>query len=293
MSGRDKQETRNGFTLVELLVTMVLSAIVLTAVYDMLSYQSKLYRVQRETMDVRESLRSAASLLAWELMGISSSDGDLYTIAPDSISVRSLAGAGVICSRVQVGPKRRFGIQLVTGLFDAAVGDSALAYAAAQSVWSSFKIADAFNVNTWEPAPVGGGTPVCFWGDSTTSVPRPQAALELSGDSASLANLAVGSPLRAFRQVSYALTNQDGRWWLGRRLGGSNSYEIMTGPMLAPAEGGLAFTYYDADGVVTADPRQVAEIEIALRAESFGPSPSASNVVLSDSLRLTVFLRGN
>ncbi len=139
-----------------------------------------------------------------------------------------------------------------------------------------------------------GGTPVCFWGDSTTAAPRPQAAIELTGTAASLATLKVGASLRVFRRTKYGLFAQDGRWWLGRRVG-AGAWELLTGPMLSPANGGLTFTYYDANDAVTTDPTLVSRVEFTLRSESYGRVSAAGQggSTVGDSLTMTVFLRNN
>jgi hypothetical protein len=61
--------------------------------------------------------------------------------------------------------------------------------------------------------------------------------------------------------------------------------------MQAPADSGLIFTYYDAAGAVTTDPTQVAEVDIVLRSESYGPA--LANQSLTDSLTMKVALRNN
>jgi hypothetical protein len=166
-------------------------------------------------------------------------------------------------------------------------------YSVAADQWSVAHVSKAFNKNnSWDPAPSGGGTPFCFWGDSTVSMPRPQATLELQADTSVLNSVVVGAPVRAFRRTQYGLFTQGGHWWLGRRVGAAPSYEIVTGPLLSPGEGGIVFTYYDATGAVTGDPAQVARVQIALRATNLKPA-SAGTQVLRDSLSTAVFLRGN
>ncbi len=282
-----------GFTLVELLIALVVGLIVLAAVFSLLDSQSRLYSLQRETTDARESLRAGGALLGWELMSASATGGDLYAIGPTSLSLRSPQGMGVVCARTTVGSAERFGLQQVSGYFEATADDSALVYSRGADAWNVLKVSAAWNGSAaWS----GGGTPVCFWGDSTTSVPRPQAAVELQGDSLVLAGLTVGAPLTAFRRTEYALFQQSGRWWLGRRVGGAVPYDILTGPMVAPPSNGLAFAYYDATGAATVDPTQVAQVDIVLRAESFGQvriGAAAGIRTVSDSLSTTAFLRNN
>lgn len=86
-----------GFTLAELLVYLTLSGLVMASVYQLLMGQSRAYGRQRELMDVHETLRTAAALLAWEIRQASATDGDLYSIGETSITLRSVQGSGFIC----------------------------------------------------------------------------------------------------------------------------------------------------------------------------------------------------
>ena len=152
--------------------------------------------------------------------------------------------------------------------------------------WAAFDVSAAWTgSNAWTD------TPVCFWGDSTTSVPRPEASVQID-TLATLVNLDVGGTVHLFRRTKYALSALDGRWWLSRSVGGG-AWEILTGPMLSPSDGGLTFAYYDADGVVTTDPALVTRVEFTLRSESYGRVSTAGQTggALEDSVTTTVFLR--
>ncbi len=292
--------SRRGFTIIELIVGLTLGLIVLTSVYQLLMSQSRLYGVQREAMDTRQSLRAAAALLSYELQALATIAGDFYAIGPSSLTMRSLQGTGVVCSMGTMGVnKRRFGLRQASGYFQGtATGvDSVMVYdmlAMPFGEWNVHKVKDAWNgTDSWLGPPSGGGTPVCFWGDSSVNVPRPQATVQLAAPTAQLASIRVGDPVRAFRPTEFALFQQAGRSWLGRKVIGDANYEILTGPLLPASDSGLVFTYYDATGAVTADPSQVAQVEIVLRAESFGAASGAGYKTLRDSLTTRVFLRGN
>ncbi len=104
----------------------------------------------------------------------------------------------------------------------------------------------------------------------------------------------VGAPFRAFRSTQYGIYQEDGRWWLGRKVGAAASYEKLAGPLRAPADSGLVLTYYDGAGNTTAIPMQVALVEIILRGESFGKVPRTGQApaVQRDTLTTRVSLRG-
>jgi hypothetical protein len=91
--------------------------------------------------------------------------------------------------------------------------------------------------------------------------------------------------------VQYAEYQQNNRWWLGRKVGAAASYELLTGPLLAPASNGLAFTYYDTLGAVTANPAAVGSVAFTLRTESFKNTISTGSQYEHDSVTTKVAVR--
>lgn len=60
-------ESINGFTLVELLITLAISSIVLTAIYNLFISQNKLYVKEQELISMEQNLRSAMDLMSKEI----------------------------------------------------------------------------------------------------------------------------------------------------------------------------------------------------------------------------------
>ncbi len=108
-------DDRTGFSLVELLMVAVVGSVIVVAGGQMFVSQSRLFIAQREILDSRESLRAATILLTGEIHEISAADGDLFSAQRDSLVMRSVQGAGVVCSHTWVGNARRLGIQQSTG----------------------------------------------------------------------------------------------------------------------------------------------------------------------------------
>ena len=212
-----------GFTVVELLVVSVVGLILVMGVYQLLITQSRTLTRQQETIDARESTRGGAALLAWELKSAAASGGDLYVISQDSVVLRSVRATGVICSWVQASGQSQYGLRQTSGAFSGTANDSAMVFSVADNTWAAFDVTSAWTgSNAWTV------TPVCFWGDSTTSAPRPEAAFQID-TLATLANLEVGGPVHLFRRTKYGLSALNGRWWLSRREG-AGAWEILTGP---------------------------------------------------------------
>lgn len=268
----------SGFTLVELLVSMVISLMLLAAAYGVLVTQVRSFEIQRGTMDARETLRGAATLLTSEFRHASSSRGDLYAIAPQTVTLRSLLGSGVICDTLGT----RYGVWQPQGDFQATAADSALIYSLTSETWNSVKVSQMWS------DPVAGGIPTCAWAGGTAPALVVQV---VPGDTA---GVRTGSGIRAFRSIQYGLYQDamDGRWWLGRKLASAGSYDKLTGPLSSPADSGLVFHYYDIAGLETADPTQVVRVELVLKAESYAQVRVGSGTTLrKDSVAVSAFIR--
>ncbi len=272
-----------GFTLIEMMVYILLSGIVIAAIYQLLISQSRSYGKQRELMDVHGSLRSAAALLAGEIRSASAADGDIYAIDTTSIALRSIRGSGIVCTRNPALPS--FGIRGEPGDMAATTDDSALVFAAGgtgpgNDVWKVFRIT-AVNV----PGAIAVGP--CDW--PTSGLPEVSVTLVVTAPSDTAA-IEIGAPFQAFRRVEYGIYVDGGRWWLGRKVGAAATYEKLTGPLLSKASGGLVFTYADSTGAVTADPTKVAAVDFIIRAESYFRPSGQSNYQV-DTLATRVAVR--
>ena len=297
MSARTNATVRSeaGFSLIELIVGLTLALIVTGGMYSLLVSQWHTYRLQREASDAATTVRGAAALLNWELRQVSAGSGDIYSMDDNTITIRGTNGGGVVCSYKDVGSngrRRRLGIYDLQGSMpdtSLAGADRALVYKGDENSWDAYEIQ-----RTWEGTDAWSQTPTCFWGDSSTSMPRPQGAVQVRDPSGNVDQLEVGAAIQIFRRVEYGLFQRNDRWWLGRRIGGASSWELITGPMLSDSDGGLVFTYLDVDGNVTSTPAEVASIQVDLRSESRGGLPKwgqGSNRAVRDSVSTTVFLR--
>ena len=151
------------------MVYIVSSGIVMTAVYQLLIGQSRAYGKQRELMDVHETIRSAAALLAWEIRQASASSGDLSGVGTNSITLRSVQGAGVICGlnpALTGAGLGRLGLGRTWGDFDATADDSVLVYTADTDAWMVGPIDQIL------PDPAPAGVAWCDWGGGASIVPE-------------------------------------------------------------------------------------------------------------------------
>jgi prepilin-type N-terminal cleavage/methylation domain-containing protein len=270
---------RGGFTMIEVLVALVVGMLVLTSVVQLLIVQGRGYRKQREQVDVRETAREAAGLLSWDLRQAAVAGSPFAVMGSNSVTIRSFRGLGTICGRHVVLP--RYGLWKTGGNIQATVDDTALVYQIGRGQWSKLKIT---SVGT----PAAMGVTACAWPGARPPDMVVEFAVTATTDTS---YIKVGAPFRTFRRVQYAEFQQNNRWWLGRKVGAAASYELLTGPLLAPASNGLAFTYYDTLGAVTADPAAVGSVAFTLRTESFKNTISTGSQYEHDSVTTKVAVR--
>jgi len=275
-----RRADRRGFTLIELLISLVLGAMVLSGVVQMMIVQGRGYRKQREVIDVRQTTREAAALLAWDLRQSVVGGSPLATIGTGSVALRSPRGLGTICAKHP--SLARYGLWKTGGNILAGIDDSALVYQFGRDKWKPLKI-------TAVGTPAAMGVTACAWPGARP----PDVVVEFAvGTKTDTSYIKVGAPFRSFRRVEYAEYPLNGRWWLGRKVGAAASYEQLTGPLVSPASNGLVFAYYDTLGAVTVSPSAVRSIAFTLRTESFKNTyVGTSYVYQRDSLTTKVGLR--
>lgn len=250
INGRGRLGNR-GFTLVEMLTNLTISGILVMVIFQLMVSQQRAFTKQQTATRAMGNLRGAVSMLTWELQTASAADGDLYAIGSTSFSVRSLQGQGIVCGIDSVKPKGAL-LWNSSGDFPETADDSALVFVAGNA---------GSGDDTWRQFSVAGGgktTDPCAWDPSIIAEKR----LKIAGDTT---GVRIGAPLRAFRRTEYSLVQDSSEWWLARRVGAASSYELMAGPLAAPADSGLVFTWYDRLGNVTTTPGDVAIVQIRLR----------------------------
>jgi uncharacterized membrane-anchored protein len=269
-----------GVTILELLIAMLIGVELLASVYAVLINQSREYMLHRENIDVQETLRGAAVLLSSEIEH-SSAVRDLVTIGASTLTLRSIQSAGVFC----VDATPRYGVWLPSGRFGTDTDDSAFVRRVTDGAWVRAKVTSVW-VNPGGGAPAATACPVAKWAGGGTPPKVVQLAYAAAADSV---GVRVGSAIRGFRMTTYSLTSSGGRWWLGRRIG-AGTVDLLTGPLQA---GGLTFTYYDANGLVTATAASVVSIKVTLTAESFRKVRGVAGALTNraDNVSFTAYLR--
>ena len=305
--------SRRGFTLVELLITMVLLALVGAAVVTVVVRQQRFYRSTSALMDARAQIRQMAAVLPMDLRGISSAGGDIVSMSDSALEFRSSFGSGVVCTLssstvIVLAPRNGAkGLKLTSFTRLPVVGDSIALYdvntspRATDDRWTFHQVTAISTVTGDVSTGCRSTTGLVQSADMTTSNPSYRITISPSRPT----TLAVGSAVRLFRRVRYSLYKAaDGLSYLGYRdcLPGRTPVCSVVQPIAGPyrpyaAPGtnmsGLEFAYFDSTDAVTAIPARVARISVAIRGETATPLQLSNGTVgtLGDSLSFEVAIR--
>lgn len=288
--------SRRGFTLVELLIAIVLLGIVSAAIYRVLVNNQRLYMAQTQRIDLSQNIRAAGSILPAEFRQLDAADGDIAAMSATSISIRAMRWLGFACTPPVLGGALNGVSMIVRGgapgqpLFFGSRGinntDSLLIYydgdptTRADDFWATGAITASPNGQNCADGQEGQ---------------RLIMTVNLLGLGANVAGgIPVGAPVWGFEPVTYQLYQPvgDTSWYVGFQPAGGTMQPLI-GPVLA---NGLTFSYFNANGNVTAVRAQVARIDITVRARTAvairkgGEAPLQAAV---DSLVTSVALRNN
>lgn len=253
-----------------MLVVVVLGSVIVLGLYRVLTAQQRAYRHQSQVAALHDALRVGTAVLAADLRESASAGGDLAALGPDTLSVRSPVGFGVVCAVDTLN--RRLGLVDLQGRVTAGGSDSVLVYRPAGWIIR----------HVLEVDPTGYPALTCPY----AAGPTLQRTVRLD---ASVSGVRVGAPLRAFQRYTYRLTPDANAWWLARE--GAGGPEILAGPFAGGA--GLEFSYYDTLDAATMTASEVARVDVRFIARSRAGSAglAGSGAPLVDTLDLSVSLR--
>jgi prepilin-type N-terminal cleavage/methylation domain-containing protein len=287
---------RRGFTMIELLVALVLLGLVSTALYRVLVNNQRLYMAQTQRIDLSQNIRAATTILPAEFRELSASEGDITALSATSLSIRAMRWLGFICQPPVLGGVLG-GVSMV--IRGGAMGqpmffgsrnidetkDSLLIYYDGNQ---SSRADDFWALGRPISAPNGQN---CLDGRPGQ---RLVFNLTLLGQPNIPGAITLGAPVRGFERVTYQLYQPAGdtSWFIGFQPQGGTMQPLI-GPVLS---NGLAFSYFDSTGAVTANRLRVARIDIVVRARTAAPVRTGGqspmrNIV--DSVVTSVALRNN
>jgi prepilin-type N-terminal cleavage/methylation domain-containing protein len=264
---------RRGFSLIELIITLVLVSIIGVAAGRLLMSQTRFYTRLSSQRDARSVTRNARNIVQTELSMVEAGGG-VVAATNDSITVRMPYAWGVFCA---AGTMMRLPV------------DSAM-YAMATIAGYAIKDTTATGVYTYtttSTAPSAGTATNCTTTASITA-PTNGAYLSLSPSPTGTA----GAPMMLFQIVTYkfaASTLVPGKRGLYRRVGTGTAEELV-----APFDTTAKFRYYNlyADVAQTTVPTlaNIRGVEVKLDAQSIQRSSRQSNPE-SASITTAIFFR--
>ncbi|MEJ2504062.1 MAG: prepilin-type N-terminal cleavage/methylation domain-containing protein, partial [Gemmatimonadota bacterium] len=216
---------RDGFTMVELLLILVLGAVAMGAAVTTLSRQEQAYGQLRAMAGTQEATRTGVQFLAAELMEVSASGGDLLLADADSIRIRALRKFGIVCD-VDKNGKRLVVAQ--EGLDPFVATDSIVVYEdrdtlmAADDVWQREYVTAASSSTSCSTT---------LGSNRTTLLPGTQLIeLSLQGAGLRFDSVFPGAPVRQYETVTYAAGTVGGETALTLRTDGGTRVALL-GPL--------------------------------------------------------------
>lgn len=277
-----RSDRREGFTLAEVVLTLVLAGLVLGVVTATGVRLQRQLASEGTRLARGDQMAAAAAVLPPDLRALSIAGGDIRPgeARDTSLEIRATIGSAVVCG----GDAKSLIIAPYLGPF---AKSSNLGLQSGDTLWV---LADMDSGESWHPA-------------------RLQALRRLSGRCGAVADAAsrdafdgahllsaelrdslapsAGSVVRATRPLRYSLYRAgDGAWYLGARSWNSGTSQFnltqpISGPYASPASGSR-FTYYDSVGTPlasgTSGTARVARIEVVVVAA--GPIDTRDSLLL-------------
>lgn len=251
---------RRGFSLVEIVLTLVIMLVVTGALHRLLLSTQRLTQEQLQQMALQSGVRAGSLLVANELRELSTTAGgttdenDILRIGPSGLVYRAMRGTGFVC-QAGMGAVRidraRF-----SGHRDPQAGrDTAYVFVPGDPAnglpdsWRALAITGVANEAC--PGIVGPGIALTTPG----LVGEPE--------------MEIGTPVRITEVMELRLYQSGGKSWLGARSASAGeAIQPVMGP-LADAEG-LRLEYLNAGGTPTSDLTGIKSVRITLRGRMEG-----------------------
>jgi prepilin-type N-terminal cleavage/methylation domain-containing protein len=281
MASRGWHSRRNGVSLIEVIVVLVLIGVVGGTIAITLVRQQRFYRGTTELLQAREGVRDALELLATDIRGMAVAD-TIRLMADSAIEFFANVGSSVVCQRLGptglglpgVAPGRGNVLTAFTATPD--TGDIAAFHNDSIDAWERHRISG------FGPRSLAVTCPASSDLGRNPDVISTSTGFVIELSTPLSASISTGAPVRFLRRGRYSLYHgSDGDWYLGYRrcnaVGASSCGAIqpLSGPYRDyssdPGRTGLRFEYFDRSGralVPGEAPLDIARIDITARAES-------------------------
>lgn len=244
-----------GFTLIEMLISMIVAGLILVASVTLALEQQEFYTTAADAAGAAGTLNRLDITLAGELLPINPAAGDLIYAGADSMRLRLFRGVYSLCG-VTTSPPALTVKRLTLG-GEPAVGDTAFVYSQGPDASIKDDRWDRFEIIASDRGDCPDGTP--GW------------SLEYAGMTGTqLAQLPPGAPIRPFGWASYWFESREHGYFLVRTDQDGNEVAL-AGPFKQPGAAAEppAFSYFDENGAVTAVPTDVARLDVSVTAVRF------------------------
>lgn len=125
LAGSRDADSESGFTIVELVLSMILTSLIMASVMSLLVGQGALYRNTNDALYTQQTVRAVSDLMTAELRMASASD--ILAAEADSVSIRFDINRGVVCDSTAADEATIFWYDSVTNA-SLSGGTSGLAY---------------------------------------------------------------------------------------------------------------------------------------------------------------------
>jgi prepilin-type N-terminal cleavage/methylation domain-containing protein len=274
----DPLRARRGFSLIELIITLVLVSIIGVASGRLLMSQTRFYTRLSAQRDARSVTRNARNIVQTELSMVEAGGG-VVAASNDSITVRMPVAWGVYCT---ANTMMRLPV------------DSAM-YAMATIAGYAVKDTTAtgtYTYTTLSTSPPAAGTATDCTTTASIAAPTNGAYLTLSPAVTLPANSGPGAPMLLYQVITYKFAASglvSGKLGLFRRVGTGTAEELV-----APFDTSAKFRYYNlnASTAQTTVPTltDIRGVEVQLDAQSISRSSRQSNPE-SASIKTAIFFR--
>lgn len=287
---------RGGYTVLEMLVSIVVGTIAIGAVGSFAFRQQRFHRDVAVVVERLDQLEQAASMMPISLRAIAPGESDIPPggAQDTALEFRAVIASAVVCDSGQgvllLAPSHTDPPRLASLLTRPGAGDT---------VWS-LTLGD--DTNSWLPSAIAGvsdSVTSCIIGGASPWGSGPRSAIVVHVASPLAAG--AGSVIRITRTWRYSIYRaSDGAWYLGAKEWNPaalrfNTIQPVSGPFVPPSRAGAAFRYFNASGnPVTSgatDTRSIALIDIALQVDSTMPGTGAHAIGIGPRITASVALR--
>ncbi len=281
---------RRGFTLIELVVSLVLFGIATGAIYSVLRNNQLAYQRQIAQVDMNNTVRTTLHVLRNDLLELDAGDplgSDIVAMGPDSLVYRATRSMWFICQPPAVNS--------ITVFYADSLRFPRFGWSLSSATDSLFIYAEndesTVSDDQWIRARINGAA---TFGNGC---PGAQASYTIPLTGGLLGGVMDGAPVRStqmWKLKTYA--DARGDWWLGaQQLYNAGSTSALQ-PVVGPINGatGLSIVYYDVDGATTTTPAEVARVAISVTGRSDGRVVTLSGLgYATEALSTGVKLRNN